>query len=318
MSEHNYNLLGISRQIFKKKNFVIGVTLAAGILSFLFCLLQKNQYTSETIFIVKNPILIDRNYVFRNTSYEHKEFFAIADDVDHIKTIGKSDGLIWHLISKFDLGKVYGVTEPAKLFKKVKGNYKITVEDTKNVELKYKDPDPERAQQIAVAARAYIEEMFLNYFLSTNHDVTEALNKKAAAITDSINILNDSIAAIRARIGNYSQLLPVRGEVVGATSGSVSAEASAGLEQLKQITEIKDQYTRDIAAYRTLVGEYEVMASGKIKVFYVVQDAYVPNKASHPMTLIIVAASILGGLFFSCFLVLFQGFYKSVMNTKEA
>lgn len=314
MNETSFDLIGIFREIFKRKKFILIITITAAVLSLIFCLLQKKQYTSETIFIVKNPILIDRNYVFRNTSYEHKEFFAISDDIDHIKTIGKSDGLIWHLIGKFDLGKVYGIEDGQKLFKKVKGNYKLTHEDTKNIELYYTDPDPKKAQAIAIAARDYIEEMFRNYFLTTNKDITNSLSLKAASLRDTITILDDSIKAIRARIGNYSQLLPQRGNSIAAATTTGSAEAAASLEQLQELTTLKDQLVKDIAGYHSLINEYEVMATGEIRVFYIVQDAYESGIPSHPKTLIIVAASTLGALLFSCFLVLFGAFYRKVMQ----
>ncbi len=316
MNETSFDLIGIFRQIFKKKKFVLSVTIAAGVLSFIFCLLQQERYTSETVFIVKNPLLIDRNYVFRNTSYEHREFFAVPDDIDHIQTIGKSDGLIWHLIGKFDLGKVYNIKNDQKLFKRVKRNYKLKHEDTKNIELYYTDPDPKRAQAIAVAAREYIEEMFRNYFLTTNKDITNALRIKATNLSDSIVTLDDSIKTLRAATGNYSALLPQRGNSISSYAASLSPENAASLERLQELTVLKDQLVKDVANYTTLINEYEVMESGDIRVFYVVQDAYEPGVSSYPQTLIIIGASILGALIFSCFLVLFTGFYKTVMQTK--
>lgn len=295
-----FNLVGIFRAIFRKKRFVLLLTAAATVLSIVFCLLQTERYTSETIFIVKNPILIDRNYVFRNTSYEHKEFFAIADDVDHIKTIGKSDGIIWYLAEKFDFGKLYGISDPDKLFKKVKSNFKLTSDDTKNVELFFTDPDPVRAKDVTLAAREYIESMFRNYFVTTNKGVTEALSQKAQAISDTLNVLNDAISALKHAKGEVS--------VAGKTLRP---------EQLEETLILKEQLSKDLANYHTLINEYEVMITGKVNVFYVVQDAGVPHKPSHPQTLIIVAASFLGSLFFACFIVLFREFYRVVMEGED-
>lgn len=312
MNEPQFNLIGIFRAIFKRKKFVLLFTLAAILISFVFCMLQQDRYTSETIFIVKNPLLIDRNYVFRNTSYEHKEFFAIADDIDHVSTIGKSDGLLWHIIEKFNLGKVYGIENSSKLIKTVENNFKFKNEDTKNIELYYTDADPKRAMAITTAARDYIEEVFLNYFLTTNKDITEALHKKSLTVSDTIAMMDDSIRTIRARLNNYSQMLPQRGNAIATTGTGSSAENAAGMEQLQEITTVKDQMVKDLAGYRSLINEYEVMASGKIRVFYVVQEAYEPGLPSHPKTLIIVAASALGALFFSCMLILFGMFYRSV------
>ncbi len=313
MNEFSFDLIGIFREIFKKKLFIIILTVLALIISFIFCQLQQKKYTSETVFIVKNPLLIDRNYVFRNTSYEHKDFFAIPDDVDHVKTIAKSDGMIWHLIEKFDLGKAYNMPVDDKLVKLVKGNFKALMEDTKNIQLFYSDPDPKRAAAVTNAAREYLEQTFLNYFLITNKDITASLRDKIAAITDTISRLDDSIKSIRTATGSYSQLLPARSNTIAAAQSATPQSAEA-LEHLQEITVVKDQMVKDVAQYRSLINEYEVMASGKIHIFYVVQEAYVPSVASHPKTLIIVAACTLATFFFACVLVLIAAFYKKVMK----
>lgn len=317
MNESSFDLIGIFREIFKRKLFLIVLTVAALIISIIFCLLQQKQYTSETIFIVKNPMLIDRNYVFRTTSYEHKDFFAIPDDVDHVKTIAKGDGMVWHVINQFDLGKAYGIETGDRLVKKVKGNFKAIMEDTKNIELFYTDPDPKRASAITTAAREYLEKTFLDYFRTTNKDITESLKERIAAMNDTLARLDDSISALRAIAGNYSQLLPARNNTINMQQGAASAQSAQALEHLQETSALKDRMANDVAAYRSLINEYEVMANGKLKLFYVVQEAYVPTDPSHPKTLIIVAASTLGALFFGCILVLISAFYKYVMTAKD-
>ena len=317
MQESQFNLIGIFRAIFTKKKFVLLFTLAAFIVSLIFCLLQQERYTSKTIFIVKNPLLIDRNYVFRNTSYEHKEFFAIPDDIDHVTTIAKSDGLLWHLIEKFDLSKAYGIENGPKLLKTVKNNFKFKNEDAKNIELFYTDPNPKKAQEITIEARNHVEEVFLNYFLSTNSDITSALHKKSLMVQDTIRMLDDSIKSIRAQVGNYTQLLPSRNNSINTAAAAGSAQNAESLEQLQEITALKDKMVGDLTEYKSLINEYQVMASSDIRLFYVVQEAYEPGDASHPMTIIIVAASTLAALLFASILVLFTVFYRNVMGSKS-
>jgi len=317
MQESQFNLIGIFRAIFKKKKFILLIALTAFIVSLVFCMLQQERYTSKTIFIVKNPLLIDRNYVFRNTSYEHKEFFAIPDDIDHVTTIAKSDGLLWHLIEKFDLSKTYGIESGPKLLKVVKNNFKFKNEDAKNIELFYTDPDPKRAQEITTEARNHVEKVFLNYFLSTNSDITAALHKKSLMVQDTIKRLDDSIKVIRAQVGNYTQLLPSRNNSINTATGASSAQNAESMEQLQEVTSLKDKMVSDLTEYKSLINEYQVMASSDIRLFYVVQEAYEPGDASHPMTLIIVAASTLVALLFASILVLFTVFYRSVMGNKS-
>ncbi len=120
MSEQRFDFLEIIKALFRKKLFILGFMVLAAVVGFVFCLFQEKRYKSETTFIVKNPTLVDRNFTFRTTSYEHKDFFATADDVDNIVTLGESSGLISYLIDKFDLGKAYGIENRGKLFSRVK------------------------------------------------------------------------------------------------------------------------------------------------------------------------------------------------------
>jgi uncharacterized protein involved in exopolysaccharide biosynthesis len=317
MNDHSFNLIGIFKQIFKKKVFVIAITLAALIISLIFCSLQPKGYTSRSVFIVKNPLLIDRNFVFRNSNFENKEFFAIADDVDHVKTIAKSDEILWYLIDSFNLRTAYNMKDDGEIIDKVRSSFKTVMEDTKNIEIFYTDPDAERAAKITNAARQFLEKTFLNYFLLTNKDVTEALSEKAAAMRDSINVLGDSIQTIRASAGIYSQLLPTRGETINAANGSTSASNAASLEHLQEMVIRKDKLANDIADYESLINEYQVMANGKIHLFFVIQEARPNFGATHPKTLFIVGASTLAALFFACALVLLGGFYQFVMHSKR-
>lgn len=314
MNEFSFDLVNIFREIFRKKVFILIVAVVALVVSLVCCKMQQELYTSETVFIVKNPLLIDRNYVFRNTSYEHRDFFAIPDDVDHVKTIAKSDGMLWHIIEKFDLGKAYGMPVNDKLLKHVKSNFKAVMEDTKNIELFYSDPDPKRAAAITTAAREYLESTFLDYFRITNKDIRTSLGDRIQHMQDTIAQLDDSISALRAASGNYSQLLPGRGGSISPAAQGVSSANAAALEKLQELAAVKDRMAEDIAAYRSLINEYEVMSDDRLHLFYVVQEAYVPTENSHPKTLIIVTAATLAGLFFACILVLIAAFYRKVMQ----
>jgi uncharacterized protein involved in exopolysaccharide biosynthesis len=317
MNDQSFDLIGIFKQIFKKKVFVISITLVALIISIIFCSLQPKGYTSRSVFIVKNPLLIDRNFVFRNSNFENKEFFAIADDVDHVKTIAKSDAILWYLIDSFGLRKAYNMEDDGKIIDEVRGNFKAVMEDTKNIEIFYTDPDPERASKITNAARQFLETTFLNYFLLTNKDVTEALNDKVIAMRDSINVLDDSIQITRTAIGNYTQLLPTRGETISSGNNGMNPSNAASLERLQEMVIRKDKLANDVASYESLMNEYQVMANGKIHLFYIIQEARPNFGATHPKTLIIVGASTIAALFFACFLVLLGGFYQFVMHKNE-
>lgn len=305
MSEQRFDFIEIIKAIFRKKFFILGFAVLAAIVGFVFCLFQEKMYRSETTFIVKNPTLVDRNFTFRTTSYEHKDFFATADDVDNIVTLGESSGLISYLIDKFDLGKAYGITNRSKLFNRVRKNFKFTREDTKNIRLYYADTDPKRAQAITIAAREKLQEMFHDYFVSTNRDLTAALYKKAQAISDTIARLDDSMMVLRTQTGAYGQLQPSRGNaVIYNTEDKVTPEKAIALEKIQELAATKDGLVKDRAGYNSLINEFEVIAQGKIRLFYIVEDAYEADFPAYPMIPFIVVVCALAGFFFACILVI--------------
>lgn len=305
MSEQRFDFIEIIKAIYRRKFFILGFAVLAGILGFVFCSFQERLYRSETTFIVKNPTLIDRNFTFRTTSYEHKDFFATADDVDNIVTLGESNGLIGYLIEKFDLGKAYGIDNPGKLFNKVKKNFKFTREDTKNIRLYYSDPDAKRAQAITLAARDHLQDLFQDYFISTNQDLTKALYKKADAISDTIARLDDSMMVLRTQTGAYGQLQPSRGNsVIYNTEDKMTPEKAIALEKIQEMAATKDRLVTDRAGYNSLINEFEVIAQGKIRLFYIVEDASLPEFPAYPIVPLIVAACTLAGFFFATILTL--------------
>lgn len=305
MSETRFDFIEIIKAIYRRKFFILGFAVLAAVVGFVFCMFQQKLYKSETTFIVKNPTLVDRNFTFRTTSYEHKDFFATADDVDNIVTLGQSNGLIGYLIEKFDLAKAYGISNPGQLFNVVKKRFKFTREDTKNIRLYYSDPDPKRAQAITMAARDHLQDLFQDYFISTSQDLTKALYKKAAAISDTIARLDDSMMVLRTQTGAYGQLQPSRGNsVIYNTEDKVTPEKAAALEKIQEMAANKDRLVTDRAGYNSLINEFEVIAQGKIRLFYIVEDASLPEMPAYPIVPLIVGACLLAGFFFACILTL--------------
>ena len=311
MSEQRFDFIEIIKTIFRRKFFILGFAVLAAITGLVFSLLQEKLYKAETVFIVKNPTLIDRNFTFRTTSYEHKDFFATADDVDNIVTLGESNGLIGYLIEKFDLAKAYGISNPGKLFNVVKKRFKFTREDTKNIRLYYSDPDPKRAQAVTMAARDHLQDLFQDYFISTNKDLTAALYKKAHAISDTIAGLDDSMMVLRTQTGAFGQLQPSRGNsVIYNTEDKITPEKAVALEKIQEMAATKDRLVTDRAGYNSLINEFEVIAQGRIRLFYIVEDASLPDAPAYPIVPLIVAACALTGFFFAVLLVLITSIFR--------
>lgn len=317
MNESNtFDLLSIVRLIFKRKKIVLLVTTIAVIVAILFCLIAPKQYTTSTVFIVKNPILLDKNYVFRNTMYEHKEYFAIPNDVDQVETIFKSESLINYLISELKLSEYYDIQSPFWLRLKVKNAMAFDRKDTKNIEIFFTDKDPEMAELAARTIREYLEEKFVNYFKHSNKQVAEAVKNELQFIKADLDSLTNQILALKAEHGLNNYMLPTRGESVIASSstGNVSGTQLVALEQINNLSKIKDQLATDQAKYISTIHEFELMERGGMKVFYLVQDAYKPNIPTHPKSIIIILGTFIGSLVLTSLWVVFASFYKEKLK----
>lgn len=304
-----FDLIHILRIIAKRKKFVFiftGIIMAIGTLC---CIITDKKYTSSSLFIVKNPILFDRNFVFRNSLYEHKEFFAVPNDVDQVEAIAKSEELLRHITNKFDLEKYYGISDPFLLRLKVKSNYAFSRQDTKNIEVFFTDKDPKLAKEIAKEIREYMERKFLNYFLEANKQVTTALKTELQEINISIDSFNKEIQTLRETNGLHNQLLPTRGTAI-QSNVNLSGSQSAAMEQLLSLVTLKDQLIKDQAQYYSLINEFEMIGKSKMNIFYIVHDAYLPNETSHPKTILILLGCLIGGLFISSVIVVSGAFYR--------
>src|SRR5690606_31217032 len=227
-----FDLVDILKAILRKKKFILLFTLAAVVIALIWGMLQTHQYTSRTVFIVKGMASMDRNQMFRQTAFPNKDFFATEDEIDYIMTIATSDNLRGYLAETFKMKEVYGTNDPVKVSKKIKSNFKITRNDTKNMELYFTDADPARAQAINKAATQWIEDAYRRFFSESSKDMYVSLQSKVAGMDSTLLRLDDSIASLRARYSIHNQLLPVRGKALQAAPASASAEQAAGIELL--------------------------------------------------------------------------------------
>ncbi len=302
-----FDLVDILRALFRKKKFIIYFTIASVVLGTVWALFQQDRFTSRTIFIVKGMATLDRNQMFRQTAFPDKQFFATEDEIDYIVTIGQSDNLRGYIADKFNMGEVYGLKDPAKVSKKIKRRFKLTRNDTKNMELYFTDEDPKRAQAIGQAATDWIEDTYRQFFIESNKDILKALKTKTAGMDTLLLQLEDSIQTLRAQYGIYNQLLPLRGTALATAPQAATAQQAAGMEQLQQLTSLKDQLIADRANFHSLMNEYTVgVQEEKINMFYRVQQADEPNMRSFPNLLLIIGICLVAGFFFACILVVLQ------------
>jgi len=312
----DFNLVGVISLLFKKSRFIIILTVIAMCLAFAICKSRTRMYTSKTSFIVKNPSILDRGYVF-NIGGADKNYFAVPDDVDQVKSIAESDEIYLAVVHELNLSKIYPSKDDGQLIDIVKGNMDFTMKDNKNVELSYTDTNPKRAAQIANAIRIHLEDAFMNYFISSNKEIIKVLQQNTDSLQRKIVMLDDSIQTIRSRFSDNHQQLPVRGLSINAAAQSSGNSDPHLLERLNEVALLKDKLATQATDYQYLLEQYYTITDRQLHLFYVIQNAYPKRQPSSPKTVIIVAASAIATLFFACVLVIFNAGFQKVTSRKS-
>lgn len=311
MSENQFSLIALIKELFRRIKFILIFSFCALIVGLIFGLLQKDTYTSKSVFIVKSPMGMDRNHIFKRDNYQNSEFFASENENDHIQTIANSSTLLDYIAQQYVILNANTKKSKEKLVKEFESKMKIKRNSNRSFELSVTDKDPKIATTIAIDATNKIEAMYKEYFLQSQRSMAEMLQDRIKRVDAELTPVEDSILAIRNSYGIYQEMLPERGKNTISQVTNVSAKKAEGMELLQKFTAQKDQLIEDRAGYISLVNEYNFDTNTDyIKLFYRVVVPYPEEKPSWPNFPIILAVSFLGGFLFSCFLVLLQYNFK--------
>lgn len=306
MSSNNYQLglIEIIRIFLKGWKFLIGFMLVALLVGALVFLFGPQTSMVKTSFIVRNPLELERNQTLRQDSYENKRFFGDEDVNDEIVAIAKSGPFFHNIVEQFKLRDQYG--ENAE--KKLRRQFNLKRNDTKEISLEYTSDDTEQGAAIANYARNYIRDRYEDYYKSFSRNMITNLQVKIAEIDSNLTLLNDTIAKVRTQYGISDFLLPVRGQASSVASRSASASQAQGAEILQAFTAQKDIMVRDRANYASLINEYSIglQENGSLDVIYVLEEAHPLAKQRVPNPLILFPAIAIGAIFLGCIILLFR------------
>jgi len=312
MSENKFDLIAIFKELLKRYKFILLFTLITVIAGLIFSLVQKDKYTSKSVFIVKSPMVMDRNHIFKRDNYQQTDFFASENDIDHIETIGKSSTLMDYIAAEYSTLK--GGNTKSSIIKKFQSKVKFKRGSTRSFEIAVTDEDPEIAAKLATAATDKIEAMYKDYFLQSQRSMTSIMQERIKNIDTQLAVVEDSILSIRNAYGVFDQMLPLRGENI-VNQGNANAQKAEGMELLQKFTSQKDQLIKDRDSYFTLINEYDIETqSDYIKMFFRVQYPYADTIPSWPKIPLILGICLVAGILFSSFIALLQFNIKHSTN----
>lgn len=238
MTQPNESLLPILRVLYAQRRRIVLITAAAFVLSLLGSLLLKNRYQGKTVFYAASQDLFKPEKVFGSTQND-MYYYGSGEDIDRILTVGNSHEVIDFLIDSFDLWTVYKIKPGSskarfKMRKALRENYNIMLTKQDALELTIEDTDPQRAADMANAARNLIDQRVKGIIKNSQAALASSYQRSIQNKETVMRQLNDSLVFYRSKSGIYdpkgqTELLATR---VTEISSAVERER-ATLESLQ-------------------------------------------------------------------------------------
>jgi len=259
--EQRENLLGVLKIFFKWLKPITYLCLGVGLGTAAISLLLSNYYESTTTFYANSADQAKPGQIF-GTSTRDIEFYGDDRDNDRLLTIAESNDLKDYMIQIFDLYKHYDIDptkERAAYNVRQKFNKYYNVIKTKRdaIELSIEDTDKELAAKMVNAARDKIDELAVKIIKGQLQNIQNSLEKNIQEKSNQLNVLGDSISALKTRYGVYNT--ETQGEIFATqilTAESELASANAKLNSLKASGAPRDtlaQIAANIAGYKSQV-----------------------------------------------------------------
>ena len=210
------NLLVIIKGIFKYKYFIIITCIIVGAGTAGLSLLLENYYRASTLFYAAHPDLQNPEKIF-GTSTAQTYYYGGDADIDRLISIAKSNDLIEFLIDEFNLYDHYDIDQnhPKAAFfvrKELMKLYNVQKTKLDAISLSVEDLDPQKAAQIATAARNKIDELSSKLVKKSQKNMLNAIKASINEKIEELSIISDSLSRIREKYGVYN--LETQSEVI--------------------------------------------------------------------------------------------------------
>jgi capsule polysaccharide export protein KpsE/RkpR len=204
------NLLGVIRNLYKRRRFIIYTCIAAGVLTAGISLLFPNYYRSTTVFLAGSPDQANPQLLFSQGTRE-AGYYGTENDIDRILTLAESHELINFLVDSFRLYEHYKINKdrPKASFKvreEFLDHYEVKKTARDAIELSIEDTDRELAARMTNTARNKIDEIVQRLIKNTQQKNLVTYESAIQNQERNLKILSDSLIALRRK---YSIFDPV-------------------------------------------------------------------------------------------------------------
>ncbi|MBX2891727.1 MAG: hypothetical protein KF734_12405 [Saprospiraceae bacterium] len=232
------NLLGVFQTMYRWRKTIRNVCLIALVGSIALSLTLKNYFQASTIFYPASPELASPEQIFGATG-QVMRYFGNDHDLDRIHEIANSSELVDYMVHRFRLYEVYGLDSTS-----LKGRAKVreyfrslyVAQKNKNdaIEISVEDTDPQRAAEMANAARDKVNEIAQRLIKSSQSRLLAAFEENIKNKTAELEVLSDSLRGLQAQYGIYYG--SEQGEQLAAQLLAAEAEITRGRARLEVLS----------------------------------------------------------------------------------
>lgn len=257
--ENRDNLLGVLQTIFRWRKTILTVSLLALVGSIAVSLLLKNYYEAKTIFYPASPQLANPELMFGNTG-QVTDYYGSDRDLDRLAEIATSKEVEDYMVQRFHLYDHYYIDStakdgPYKVRQRFRSLYRAQKNKNDAVELNIEDTDPQRAADMANAARDKINEIGERLTKSSQARLLAAFEENIKRKKAELELLGDSIQWTQEFFGIYNA--GTQGEQIAEQMATAESEIIRNRARL-DILEKNPLIPRDTIAYiRANLNAYE-------------------------------------------------------------
>lgn len=244
------NLLGVFQAIYRWRKAIRNICLIALIGSIAYSLTLDNYYEASTIFYPASPELSNPELIFGYTG-QVTHYFGSDRDLDRLDEIANGTEVVDYMVQRFGLYKVYGLDSTS-----LKGRAKVreyfrnlyVAQKNKNdaIELSVEDTDPQRAADMANAARDKINEIAQRLIKNSQSRLLATFEENIKNKAAELEVLGDSLRRLQALYNIYSGA--EQGEQLSAQLSTAESEITRGRARL-EVLEKNPLIPRDTIAY---------------------------------------------------------------------
>lgn len=286
------------------------ITLAAVGLGLGVYLIRPKQYKAKVEFFLKNPLYADRNYLYSSDA-RMIDYFADDGDIDRMRSMIWTDSVQDKIIREMRLAEAYNTDmnkpEEVKVLKRATSQrINLYRTESKMAVLSYVDKDQVRAAAVAWRCVILLEAELRGFYNETRNSIYTAIKAKIREEDSAIDVLTDSLAALREHYGIYDIISPARYNIMLSSIKDNGRPGFAkGIELVQNTEAIKDQIVSDRSKHITLASQYATGTKlNELPIIKILKAEQPPFDKEGPGLITTILGCALAGFFFSLLYVL--------------